>query len=40
MVVIMICLDTNIFLLLFDNEDACDFSHMTCHMIWDHRPRL
>jgi len=29
------------FLFLFiDDEEACDYSHMTYHMMWGHRPRL
>jgi len=47
--IVMVCLDTNIFLfilsiflnflffdfffLFIDNEEACDCSHMTCHMM-------
>ena len=36
---VMVCLDTNIFLffsfdfLFIDNEEACDHSHMTYHMM-------
>ena len=26
--------------LFFDDEEACDCGHMTCHMMWGHRPRL
>ena len=26
--------------MLFDDEEAYDYGHITCHMIWDHRPRL
>jgi len=24
----------------FDDKEAHDYSHMICHMIWSHRPRL
>jgi len=24
----------------FDNEEVHDWSHMTCHIMWGHRPRL
>jgi len=37
--IVMVCLDTNIFL-CFYNEEACDCGHITCYMMWGHRPRI
>jgi len=33
-------LDTNLFLFLLDNEEVCDCGHMTCHIMWGHKPRF
>jgi len=35
-----IFLDLIFFSFDFDDEEACDCGHMTCHMMWGHRPRL
>ena len=29
-----------LFFWFFDNEEACEWGHMTCHILWGHRPRL
>ena len=26
--------------MIFDDEEAHDCGHMTCHMMWDHKPKL
>jgi len=46
----MVHLDTNIYfswfnisfllIFIFDDEEACNYDHTTCHMIWGYRPRL
>ena len=30
----------NIIILVYDNEAACDCSHITGHIIWGYRPRV
>jgi len=29
-----------IFIFIFNDEEAHDYGHMTCHMMWYHMPRL